>query len=104
MTGLPEPSDATCACGPGDACSAEACKGTPSAASVFLPELLYDFNMPPKRDGTYAVSRRGYAALLHAGQRVIFGCRNDELMAEGVIVGFRGDSQVYVRKEKWLDA
>ena len=74
-----------------------------SAASIFLPRLFYDFNMPPRRDGTYAVSRRGYAATLDFGQRVIFGCPADEVMAEGVIVGFRGDRTVVVRKEKWLD-
>lgn len=78
-------------------------RGGDSAASIFLPRLFYDFNMPPRRDGSYAVSRRGYAALLDFGQRVIFGCESDGVLAEGVIVGFRGDRTVFVRKEKWLD-
>lgn len=59
------------------------------------PVLFYDFNMPPT-NGLFSVmpARR---ATHYVGQRVIFGCQSDEIMAMGEVVEM-GDTLLRVRE------
>ena len=69
-----------------------------------LPMLFYDFNSPPDDDGLYTALVLGDWEL-RLGQRVIFGCEADDVMAEGEIAAFvPGCLQlVRVRLTVWRD-
>lgn len=66
-----------------------------SGSEIGPPVLFYDFNMPPSDDGLFSVmpARR---ATHYIGQRVIFGCQSDEIMAMGEVVEM-GDTLLRVR-------
>jgi len=49
------------------------------------PVLFYDFNMPPRYgNGLFSVMP-AEDCIHYTGQRVVFGCQSDEVMALGVV-------------------
>ena len=58
---------------------------TVTASANVTPKLFYDFNSPPDTAGLYWVPSDLWQ--LHVGQRVLFGCEEDEVMASGRVVG-----------------
>lgn len=64
-------------------------EGPPTSGGKAIPVLFYDFNMP-SRDGLYWCMGDDWK--LSAGQRVLFGCQGDDVMAYGHVVGWRRGS------------